>query len=240
MLRKLFARISLPLRRSQLSEQASRIKPVSFGELRRLTPVSTVFGFDRGKPIDRYYIEKFLSLHQPDIHGRVLEIGEPLYTSTFGSNRVTHSEVLHAVPGNDQATLVGDLATGEGMPRNAFDCVILTQTLLCIYDVKSAVENVYAALRPGGAVLATFPGISQISRYDRDRWGDYWRFTTMSARRLFEEFFCAKDVIVQAHGNVFVAVAFLHGLATEELTPEELEFHDPDYQVVITVRAVKS
>ena len=66
-----------------------------------------------------------------------------------------------------------------------------------------------------------------------------WRFTTLSARRLFGEVFPTENVTVEAYGNVLVAVAFLHGLAAEELRQEELDHRDPDYEVLITVRAVK-
>jgi hypothetical protein len=89
-------------------------------------------------------------------------------------------------------------------------------------------------------VLATVPGISQIVRYDMDRWGDYWRFTSLSARRLFECAFPGGEVRVEAHGNVLAGAAFLYGLSSGELRPEELEHHDPDYEVLITVRAVKA
>jgi SAM-dependent methyltransferase len=212
---------------------------IRWGNLRRLNPISSVFGLDRGQPIDRYYIEAFLQRCSADIHGRVLEIGDPGYTRKFGGDRVTHSDVLHAVPGNPQATLVGDLATGDGIPKETFDCLILTQTLLYIYDVSEAITNCYAALKPGGVLLATFPGISQISRYDMDRWGDYWRFTTLSAKRLFGEVFPPENVAVQSQGNVLTAIAFLHGLAAKELRKKELDYNDPDYEVLITVRAVK-
>lgn len=212
---------------------------IYWGSLRRLVPVSRRFGFDRGQPIDRYYIESFLQENSADIHGRVMEVGDPGYTKKFGGERVSCSEVLHAVPDNPEATLVGDLATGQGIPKETFDCMILTQTFLFIYNVRAAIVNVYAALKPGGVLLATFPGISQISRYDMERWGDYWRFTTLSARRLFEEVFPAANIEVKSYGNVLVAVAFLHGLASHELESEELDHHDPDYQVLLTVRAVK-
>ena len=44
---------------------------VAYGELRRLTPISPVFGLDRGLPIiDRYFIEGFLHGHAADIRGR--------------------------------------------------------------------------------------------------------------------------------------------------------------------------
>jgi SAM-dependent methyltransferase len=196
---------------------------IRWGNLRRLNPISRVFGFDRGQPIDRYYIETFLQRHRADIYGRVLEIGDPGYTRKFGGDRVTHSDVLHAIPGNPQATLVGDLATGEGIPKGTFDCLILTQTLLFIYDVSEAIANCYAVLKPGGVLLATFPGISHISRYDMDRWGDYWRFTTLSAKRLFGEVFSPENVAVQSYGNVLTAIAFLHGLAAEELRKKRAE-----------------
>ena len=212
---------------------------VRFGSLRRLSPFSSVFGIDRGQPIDRYYIEAFLHRNNADIHGRVLEIGNPGYTHKFGGGRVTCSDVLHAIAGNPQATLVGNLVTGEGIPSEAFDCIILTQTFNVIYSVKEAVSTCYTALVPGGVLIASFPGISQISRYDMDRWGDYWRFTTQSARRLFEEAFPAENVVVEAYGNVLVAIASLHGLAAEELCQEELDHRDSDYQVLIAVRAVK-
>ena len=162
---------------------------VRFGDLRKTAPISQVFGLNRGRPVDRYFIERFLESNESDIRGRVLEVADDTYSRRFGGARVQRSDVLHAVPGNLAATIVGDLATGEGIPRSTFDCVILTQTLHCIYDIAGAVKTVQLALKPGGVVLGTLPGISQISRYDMDRWGDFWRFTSLSARRLFENAF---------------------------------------------------
>jgi SAM-dependent methyltransferase len=215
------------------------LKAARWRNLRRLTPVSRVFGLDRGQSIDRYYIERFLQKHTADIRGCVLEIGNSSYTRRFGYQQVTRSEVLHVTSGNPVATVIGNFETGEGVPQGCFDCVILTQTLQVIYDLKAAMVNVYAALRPGGVVLATLSGISQLSRYDMERWGDYWRFTSQSARRLFEEVFPPANVTVEAYGNVFAATAFLYGLASHELRTHELDFRDPDYEVSITVRAVK-
>ena len=210
-----------------------------FGDLRRLNPISRVFGLNRGKPIDRYYIEDFLARHAKDICGRVLEIGDDIYTQKFGGDFVSHSDVLHVTEDNPKATIVADLTRADHVPSNTFDCIIFTQTLQFIYDVPAALRHLYRILKPGGVLLVTFPGISQISRYDMDRWGDYWRFTTLSAKRLFGEVFPPKNVEVQAYGNVLTAVAFLHGLAAEELKQEELDYHDPDYEVLITVRSVK-
>lgn len=222
------------------STKPHSLKPVDWGELRRVTPISRTFGYDRGMPIDRFYIEKFLASHAAAIQGRVLEIGDNTYTQRFGADRVVQSDVLHAAPGNRHATIVGDLATGRGIPTGSFDCIILTQTLLCIKEVPAAIDNAFKALRPGGVLLATVPGISQISRYDMDRWGDYWRFTTLSAISLFGRVFGNESIAVHSHGNVLAATAFLQGICTGELSATELDETDPDYQLVITIRGDKA
>jgi FkbM family methyltransferase len=206
-------------------------------EINRLQPISKLFGIDRGTPIDRYYIEKFLDQNRSCIHGRVLEIGDNTYTQIYGTG-VTQSDVLNAVPSPD-ATIVGDLATGKNIPEAAFNCIILTQTLLCIYDVKSALKNTIKALKPGGTLLITVPGISQISRYDMDRWGDYWRFTDKSLKMLLEEAGPGFKINVQTFGNVAVAKAFLDGFSQHDISKELLDFQDSDYQVIITALAFK-
>jgi glycosyltransferase involved in cell wall biosynthesis/SAM-dependent methyltransferase len=208
------------------------------GSLRRTEPVSPFFGFDRGQPVDRYYIERFLHDHGTDIRGRVLEVGDREYTERFGAG-VTRSDVLHARPGNPDATLVGDLCTGEGIPEEAFDCIILTQVLPFVWDVPAALATAGRALKPGGVLLVTVPGISQISRYDADRWGDYWRFTSQSMRRLVAAAFPSGQVELTLYGNALSATAFLHGIAAHELRPRELADRHPDYEVVIAARAVK-
>lgn len=214
--------------------------PVDLGRLDRVYPISPLFGYDRGQPIDRYYIENFLMQHKRDIRGSVLEIGDDTYTRRFGKDRITRCDILHAVEGNPSATIVADLTRADNIPSATFDCILMTQTLQFIYDLPAAVGHLYRILKPEGILLATFPGISQISRYDMDRWGDFWRFTTLSAQHLFEDTFSAGNVEVQAYGNVLTAVAFLHGLSVEDLKPESLKYQDPDYQVLITVRAKKS
>ena len=179
---------------------------VRFGSLRRVQPISRVFGFDQGRCIDRYYIENFLVKNAQDIQGHVLEIGDDSYSRKFGGERLTNSAVLHVTPGNLQATLVSDLETGEGITASAFDCIIITQTIHLIYDLKGVIANAYAVLKSGGVMLATFPGINQINRYNMNRWGDYWRFTTLSARKLFGEVFPTRSMKIEAHGNVLITV----------------------------------
>lgn len=219
-----------------------RLRPLGgarFGNLRRVAPVSRAFGYDRGSPVDRRYIEAFLAENAPDIRGRVLEVGDDAYTRRFGGGRVEVADVLHVHEANPKATIVDDLSTGQRIPSGAFDCVVLTQTLHLIYDVGAAARTLHRVLKPGGVLLATVPGISQV---DRGEWGDtwYWAFTPASARRLFRDAFPDGDVQVEAHGNVLAATAFLYGLAAEELRRGELDHHDPQYPLVVTVRARKA
>jgi hypothetical protein len=195
--------------------------------------------FRRGQPIDRYYIENFIARQRDDVRGSVLEVYDRNYTLLFGGPNVTASDVLHAVQGNPLATIVGDLVTGENIPESAYDCVIMTQVYPFIYGFRSAIETTYNALKPGGVLLATLPSISQMSRYDAERWGDFWRFTDMSARRLFGGIFGEGNIAVESYGNVLAASAFLYRLGSHELTRAELDDEDQDYPVIITVRATK-
>lgn len=220
--------------------QWPRTGTVQFEGLRRLTPISRIFGLDRGLPIDRYYIEQFLSDHASDIRGRALEMGDDFYTQKFGGNRVTKSDVLHAVDGNPMATIVADLTCGDHIPSDAFDCIIFTQTFQMIYDTRSALRHLFRILRPGGTLLATASGISKVARREGiDDWGEYWHFTSQSMHKLFQETFPGATIQIETYGNVVAAIAYLHGLATEDLRQEELDYLDRDYELLITVRAVK-
>jgi SAM-dependent methyltransferase len=211
---------------------------VRMGDLRRLQPFSRYFGYDRGLPVDRYYIERFLAAEADRIHGRVLEVGDNAYTMRFGGTRVTTSDVLHVHSGNPAATIVDDLAKGDQIPSDAFDCIVLTQTLHLIFDLTAAVATLHRMLKPGGSLLLTAPGITQLST---DEWNAqwYWAFTTGSLRRLFEAAFPSDHLQIAAHGNVLAAIAFLEGMATADLQEKELQHHDPQYELLITLIATK-
>jgi SAM-dependent methyltransferase len=208
---------------------------VRFGDLKRLSPISDIFGHDRGSPIDRYYIEAFLSQNASDIRGRVLEMDNNLYTLRFGGSRVEQSDVLSIETNNPRATIVGDLEQLITLPEAAFDCIVLTQTLQFVFDVRNGLATLYHALKPGGVLLVTTPGVSKM----HDTWLWYWTFTAAALRRLLENQFGQDAVSVEAHGNVFTATAFLYGLAVDELDPSSLDADDSNYPVVVAARAVK-
>lgn len=204
-----------------------------------IEPVSRSFGLDRGMPIDRYYIEQFLQKWSDDVRGVVLEISDNAYTRRFGGEAVIESHVLSLDPKNPDATMVADLTSDYPFPQAKMDCIICTQTLQFIFDVPKAIERLWTMLRPGGVLLVTAPGISQIARYDMDHWGEHWRFTTMSLERLLSKQFSGDKIEVDARGNVMASTGFLYGLPTSDLSAHELDAVDPDYQLLITARAVK-
>ena len=212
----------------------------------RLTPISTAYGFDRGQPVDRYYIDAFMQRFGsfPDyapgvIRGRVLEVGGRDYVDRFGGG-LEQVDVLHESDANPEATIVGSLTEPGVLPADSFDCIVCAQTLHVIYDVRTALAHMHQALRPGGVLLVTAPGITRSCLPDRDHWGDWWRFTSLSLERLLEEAFPAGEIHVEAYGNILAAVAFLHGLAAEELRPRELAVRDPDFELVVVGRAAKA
>jgi glycosyltransferase involved in cell wall biosynthesis len=212
---------------------------VRMGTLRRLSPISQSFGFDRGLPVDRYYIEAFLAEHAGEIHGHVLEIGDDEYSRRFGGTRVMRQDVLHIEPGFPGATIIADLACAEEIPDDRFDCIILTQTLHYIFDLHSAIATLHRILKPGGTLLATLPGISRLCTDQSDKKSDCWRFTESSAERLFSRAFGDSKVAVRSYGNVLAAISFLEGLASHELRRHELDHHDPHFPVTIAVAAAK-
>jgi SAM-dependent methyltransferase len=221
--------------------QSVPVGSVNFGGLRRLSPISAIFGKDRDLlTIERYYIEQFLERHSADIRGRCLEMGDPAYIRKFGGAKVTQADVLNYVEGNPQATIVADLTDAPHIPDDSFDCIIITQTLQMIFEVDKAIATLARILKPGGVVLCTSHGMSRVARREGvDDWGEYWHFTTQSKRRLFRAHFPAENVEVSTVGNVFTCICNLHGLGASEIDPVELETHDPNYEMLVLVRAVK-
>jgi SAM-dependent methyltransferase len=204
--------------------------------VRRTTPLSDVWGRDRGEPIDRYYIERFLDENRAHIHGRVLEVLNNDYTQRFGSD-LERSDVLDMDPRNQDATVLADLRDANSIESNTFNCFILTQTLQFIDDVPAALRHAHRILRPGGTLLCTVPAVSRIGRSYLDT--EYWRFTAAGCQALFSSVFEGGDVEVRSYGNVLVAVGFLLGMAQKELRKRELDTNDPFFPVIVTVRATK-
>jgi hypothetical protein len=203
-----------------------------------ITPLCDKFGFERGTPIDRYYIEKFLYRNSRFIKGHVLEIADDAYSRKFGQN-VTSYGILFPNDTLERATIIGDLTKSETIPENVADCFIATQTFNFIYDFKEAIANSHRLLNKNGVLLATVSCISQISLYDMERWGDYWRFTSLSAKRIFEHTFGEGNVEVTVSGNAFAATSLLQGVVVEEIDVQKLDSFDNGYECIIGIKAIK-
>lgn len=209
--------------------------PLNWGQLRTAQPLCNHFGYSRGLPIDRVYIERFLHEHRGDVQGVVLEIGDNAYTTRFGGARVARSEVLDVNAKNPRATLIVDLESAPQLAGEQFDAIILTQTLQLVFNVQGALRILLQLLKPGGVLLVTVCGVSSVGRNveESSRWS--WSFTSYSLRRLLEAEF--GHVTVSPYGNLLTSIAFLHGLAAGDLTDSEFSAVDDAYPVVIAARA---
>jgi SAM-dependent methyltransferase len=213
-------------------------RPVVWGNLRRRRPFSDSWGFDRGLPVDRFYIEDFLSKFEADVRGRVLEVQDSAYTNQFGGSRVTASDILDINQANKAATIVADLARSGSLPDRRFDCIIVTQTLQYVDDPAAAVANLWTAVAPGGTLLITVPCAQRIapdlSTVDR------WRFMPRGLEDLVRRNCAGGEIEVVGYGNVLSATASLMGLAADELRTKELEDEDPNFPLVACARVHRS
>lgn len=235
---KIYARIKTPI----LKILKRNLSPVKWENMRTIYPKSNVFGFDRGTPIDRVYTDDFLNKNKHYIKGVVCEIAENSYTKKFGSD-IQKSHILHYDKDNKIATILGDLTKHDSLPKGILDCFICTVTLNFIYDYKSAIKGIYHMLKDsnlgGGTALVTVASLVQISKYDYDRWGDYWRFTDSGIKKDFEEVFGTNNIDVVSYGNLLTVVSELHGISAEELNKEEIFYNDPLYPMLICIKAKK-
>ena len=199
-------------------------------------PLSEVWGFDRGQPIHRHYLDAFLREFSAAIRGHCLEFQEDSYTSCFGAERVTHVDILHLDGTNPKATIVADLTRSNTIPSDQFDTIICTHVLHSIGDLDKAVSELYRILKPGGVLLAAVP---QVSMYDPG-WHELWRFTPEGLHFVLAKQFGPGNVITRAYGNSLTAAGEMRGLVSHEFTQHELSFHDPRFAVEVCARALKA
>jgi SAM-dependent methyltransferase len=212
-------------------------RSVRWGTLRRTTPFSSCYGWDRGTPIDRFYIERFLQREAAAIRGDVMEVRDAAYARRFGGERVTRTHVVDIDEGNRKATLIADLTRPGALPDEAYDAIVMTQTLHITTDDRQGFRTLWAALRPGGTILFSGPFVGRIDHESPEH--DHWRYTPNGLRRTLAEVLPGADVHVEGHGNVLAGASYLLGLAAEELSAAELEVSDPAFPIVVCARITK-
>jgi SAM-dependent methyltransferase len=231
--------LPVPVLRALRKVQGTGLIPpratVDFGDIGATTPLTAGYGFSRGTPIDRHYIGCFLEGCREDIRGRVLEIENSNYIDRYGSG-VTQADVLHVSDPGPGVTIVADLREPGVLEDEAYDCLVVTQMLHLVYDMERVLRHLHQALKPGGVMLATVPGITPV---DWDEWRDdwYWSLTANAARKLFSDVFGQSNVEVVAYGNVLAATCLLQGIAVEDIGTAKLAPVDPSYPVTVAIRA---
>jgi hypothetical protein len=201
-----------------------------WGNLRVTEPFSTVWGIDRGTPVDRYFGDRFYEENRHLIRGKVLEIQNPVYTERYGVG----VEEAHSVDidGEFGPTIVCDLAKAEGViPSDTYDCFLLPYTLLVVRDLEGALRNAMRIVKPGGVVMATTSVMTPVLA----EYPEYWRMTENGWKELLPRVWPGCEFEVRTHGNCVSAVASILGLAQEELRKDELDRHDPRFPVLISI-----
>ncbi len=201
-----------------------------WGNLRRRDPFCAHWGYTRGTPVDRVYIESFLELHRSDIRGDVAEMMSGDYSRRFGAPDV-RVHVVDVDPRNAAATVRADLCARDALPPGSFDAWVLTQTLQFVPDPEAALANVRRSLRPGGVALITVPCASPLAATGAPS-GDLWRLTPAGLGALCRRAMPGARVDVRGWGTLTAMTAFLLGLAAEDLRPGDLGPSDPRYPLI--------
>tara|TARA_B100000073_G_scaffold346719_1_gene358883 strand:- start:1873 stop:2571 length:699 start_codon:yes stop_codon:yes gene_type:complete len=202
--------------------------------------ISNDYGDSRGTPITRFYIQHFfLNLDHFD-WGNCLEFEDNRYINHFGNNVTKNNTFKLSNEFSKQDNFIyGDLTKSSVLPQEKFDLIVCTNVLNFIFDVESAMKGIHKMLKKNGKCIVTVDGpSSHISRYDMERWGDFWRFTNLSAKKLFEQsnFKIEKSTI---YGNPYACSAQLNGFSIQDIDQSKLFPSEEDYQLLIALLVTK-
>jgi SAM-dependent methyltransferase len=200
-----------------------------------LSPMSYLWGTDRGLPIHRYYLEQFLEENSDVIRGRCLEFLDDSYTVRFGREKVAKRDVLHIDDTNPNATIIADLTKPNNIQGDQFDCIICTHVLHVIFELDKVVAEFYRILKLGGVLLVGVPHISMCGR----GYNEFWRFTPDGLLRLLSNHFGRENVRTRGYGNSLTAAGEIRGLVAFEFRKSELDYCDERFSVEVCGRAVK-
>ncbi|MBK1987560.1 class I SAM-dependent methyltransferase [Sphaerospermopsis aphanizomenoides BCCUSP55] len=205
---------------------------LNWGDLKKTVPICQAFGLTRGKPVDRYYLNKFIAEIYPQITGNILEIGGiPKDKDFYQVNPGSSYQIMNLEPGLG-IDIVGDAHDVSMIQPESFDSIITFNVLEHCYAPWQVVENIYTWLKPGGKCFAMVPSAVRLHATPMDYWRPLpdafaWMFRNFSQKKLY------------VYGNPISVIASYHGIATEELTTEELDAFHPDYPVATCIVAQK-
>ena len=198
--------------------------------------MSRTFGYERGLPIHRYYVQQFFERHSSQIRGRCLEFHDAGYVRAYGKGGPSRIDILDLSTENPNATIVADLTKANEVPSNSFDCIVCVHVLHLVYDADVFTRELHRLLAPGGTLLLAVPGTSMID----PNWTEYRRWTGLGIETLLGQFFSPGSIVVERYGNSLAAAAEMRGLASDEIAPWELSAKDDLFQVEVCGLAIKS
>ncbi|GAA2591706.1 methyltransferase domain-containing protein [Streptomyces axinellae] len=205
---------------------------IDWGQLRRLTPICPAFGTSRGTPIDRYYLNRFITEIRDVVQGDVVEIGgEDGNKDVYGFTRASGYRGLDIKEGPG-VSLAGDAADPDIIPANSLDSIIAFNVLEHTARPWQVVDNMWQWLRRGGTAYCMVPSAQRLHGAPED----YWRPLPAALREMFGAW---SEQTVHQYGNPLSAIASLMGIAAEELDAVELSTHHPDYPVASCIVARK-
>jgi SAM-dependent methyltransferase len=200
-----------------------------------MEPLSDDHGFGRGTPLDRRYIESFLARHQDAVHGSILEVGDDRYSRRFGAPGQT--TVVDVDRANPQATLSADLCDSASLPADAFDCIVLVETLHLLSAPAACLANCQRALVSGGSLLMTVPALKRLSPTRPD--SDFWRFTPAGLELLLARTWDG-PFRIESFGNLRVCLGFLCAQVVEDLDDDDFARNDPRFPLTVAAHARKA
>jgi SAM-dependent methyltransferase len=205
---------------------------VNWGSLGAYVPISTGFGFERGTPIDRYYLNRFIEEVRSQVRGVVIEIGGSLNNRTvynFVNAREYHAMDLIQRPDVD---IVGNAEDPAAFPASSIDSVIAFNVLEHCREPWVVIDNALLWLKPGGALFCMVPNAQRIHKMP----GDYWRPLPQAVSWMLRRFSTHQ---LRVYGNPIALVASFMGIASEEVPRRDLDFFNPDYPVATCAVAIK-
>jgi SAM-dependent methyltransferase len=187
----------------------------------KLLPISTDFGWSRGTPVGRHYVNKFVAEMATGLGGTVLEFGESRYKACFKT--VQQYQVIDVVPG-PSVDYVCDIHDVSSVPEHYFDVIVCTQVLEHVERPVDALRQLHKLLKHDGHLICTVPFLAHIHYVPTD----FYRF---SIDAICSALGTAGFQVLEARnsGNALVTLGSLLGYAAEDFRSKEMEVVDNVY-----------
>ena len=205
---------------------------INLGSFANGKPFCHEFGYTRGTPIDRVFLDVFIDTIRDQVYGATLEIGgRKEDKSLYRFQNAEPFETLDVEAGSG-ADHVGDAHCITLFRPGSWDSILAFNVLEHCERPWIVVSNFLYWLRPGGMAFCVVPNAQRLHRGPRD----YWRILPDAASSLFSDF---EEVTILRYGNLLTSQAAMSGIAAEELH-YAMAYSDRDYPTVTCISARKA